>query len=191
MSEENNNSNNDLSREELNEELDKVKQSNRQKSILKKTGVVTCYRTSQPDEPDQEQEDSDCEESSGKTSGEKKRSRWGCLIGALAAIGGLFLFWKAACRPPFVMCYSPVPDRNRNGEDVRPTCYEIVIPDDNDAPVPDFDPADFEPSVESPSSDAEAEAAAEAAINDLQEYYEKVKRESPVNYDDNDAPTEE
>ena len=86
-------------------------------------------------------------------------------------------------------------------EEVRPTCYEIVIPDDNDDPVPDFDPTDFDPNMGSPSADAEAEAAAEAAINDLQEYYEKVKRESPVNYDDNadnpdssnnsDAPTED
>ena len=182
MSEDNNNSNNDLSREELNEELDKVKQSNRQKSILKKTGVVTCYRTSQPDEPDQEQEDSDCEESSGKTSSEKKRSRLGCLIGTLAAIGGLFLFWRTACRPIFVMCYSPVPDRNRNEEEIRPTCYEIAIPDENDIPDTESSPAVLD---------------SDAALEEVQQYYEKVKQESSVNKVDNadnaetnDKPTE-
>ena len=142
------------------------------------------------DELRRSQQESANKEQSGKTSGEKKRSRWGCLIGTLAAFGGIFLFWRTACRPQ-VLCYMPVPNRGSDGEEVRPTCYEIVIPDDIDDPAPEFDPAGFEPNMETPSSDAEAEAAAEAAINDLQEYYEKVKQESPVNNNNSDVPTED
>lgn len=168
---EDNNSNNELSREELNEELDKVKQSNRQASLLKRAGVTTCYRTSQSDEPSQPDEPfqqgksdilcyampSHSEEPSGKTSGGKKRSRWGCLIGTLAAIGGLFLFGRTACRPPFVMCYSPVPNQGSDGEDVRPTCYEIAIPDDNDIPDTESSPAELDPKQESQSSVEESD----------------------------------
>lgn len=179
MSEENNNSNNDLSREELNEQLDKVKQSARQTSLLKRAGVVTCYRTSQSDEHDPGQEDSDCEVRRGKTSGGKKRSRWGCLIGTLAAIGGLFLFWKTACRPQVISCYCPIPDRNRNEEEIRPTCYEIAIPFDDDIPNTESSPAELNP---------------DAALEEVQQYYEKVKQESSVNNADNaetnDKPTE-
>ena len=157
MSEENNNSNNDLSREELNEELDKVKKSAPQASLLKRAGVVTCYRTSQSDE--QEQEDSDSEEPNGKTSGGKKRSRWGCLIGTLAAIGGLFLFWRTACRPQ-VLCYSIhiIDDPSSKMDvDVRPTCYEIAIPDDNDIPDTESSPAELDPKPESQSSVEESD----------------------------------
>lgn len=158
MSEENNNSNNELSREKLNEQLDKVKQSARPKSLLKRAGVVTCYRTSQQDE--QEQENSDSEEQSDKTLGGKKRSRWGCLIGTLVAIGGLFLFWRTACRPQ-VTCYYPIlPDDDpysKIEKDVRPTCYEIVIPDDNDIPDTESSPAELDPKQESQSSVEESD----------------------------------
>ena len=136
-------------RDELNKQLDELRLS-QQESVLKET--------------------------SDQTSGVKKRSRWGCLIGTLAAFGGIFLFWRAVCRPPFVTCYSPVPDRNRNKEDIRPTCYEIVIPDDNDIPDTESSPA---------VSDSDA------ALEEVQQYYEKVKRESPVNNNNSDAPTED
>ena len=102
------------------------------------------------------QQNSANKESSGKTSGEKKRSRWGCLIGTLAAIGGIFLFWRTACRPQ-ITCYSPVPDRNRNGEDIRPTCYEIAIPDDDDISNTESSPAELNPNPESQSSVEESD----------------------------------
>lgn len=111
----------------------------------------------QLDELRRSQQKSANKEPRGETSGEKKRSCLGCLIGTLVAIGGIFLFWKAACRPPFVMCYSPVPDRNRNGEDIRPTCYEIVIPDDDDIPNTESSPAELNPNPESQSSVEESE----------------------------------
>lgn len=142
-------------RDELNEHLDELRRS-QQKSVHK--------------------------EPSGETSGEKKRSCLGCLIGTLVAIGGLFLFWRTACRPIFVMCYSPVPDRNRNEEEIRPTCYEIAIPDDNDIPDTESSPAVLD---------------SDAALEEVQQYYEKVKQESSVNKVDNadnaetnDEPTE-
>ena len=139
MSEDNNNSNNDLSREELYEQLDELRLS---------------------------QQESANKLQNGKTSDGKKRSRWDFLMTVLATIGGLFLFWRVACRPLFVMCYSPVPDRNRNEEEIRPTCYEIVIPDDNDIP------------------DAESSPAV-SALEEVQQYYEKVKQESFLNNADN------
>lgn len=162
---EDNNSNNELSREELNEELDKVKQSNRQASLLKRAGVTTCYRTSQQDEPFQQDEpDVECyampshsKEKSGKKSGRKKRSCLGCLIGTLVAIGGLFLFWRTACRPQVISCYCPIPDRNRNEEDIRPTCYEIAIPFDDDFLDTESSPADLNPNPEPQSSVEESD----------------------------------
>lgn len=156
MDSEHSNSTAQLERDELNEQLDELRLS-QQKSVNK--------------------------ESSDKTSGGKKRSRWGCLIGTLAAFGGIFLFWRAACRPIFVMCYSPVPDRNRNEEEIRPTCYEIAIPDENDIPDTESSPAVLD---------------SDAALEEVQQYYEKVKQESSVNNVDNaetnnnsDTPTEE
>ena len=143
MSEDNNNSNNDLSREELNEQLDELRLSQRESANKLQNG---------------------------KTSDGKKRSRWDFLMTVLATIGGLFLFWRVACRPLFVMCYSPVPDRNRNEEEIRPTCYEIVIPDDND--IPD---AESSPAVSN----------SDAALEEVQQYYEKVKQESFLNNADN------
>ena len=137
----------------------------------------------------QHQQESVHEKPSDKTSDENKRSCWGCLIGMLAALGGLLLFWRTACRPIFIMCYSPVPDRVRNEEDIKPTCYEIAIPDENDIPDTDFPPMELKPERESTTTDAEADAA----LEEVQQYYEKVKRESPVNNVDNaetkDEPT--
>lgn len=103
------------------------------------------------------QQESANKEPRGKTSSEKKRSRWGCLIGTLAAFGGIFLFWRAACRPLVISCYCPIPDRNRNEEDIRPTCYEIVIPDDDDIPNTESSPAELDPKPESQSSVEESE----------------------------------
>ena len=129
------------------------------------------------------QQESANKEPSGKTSGEKKRSRWGCLIGTLAAIGGLFLFWRTACRPPIndhpvMMCYCPAPEV-RFEEDGKSTSSEIDFPDDNDIPDAESSPA---------VSDSDA------ALEELQQYYEKVKQESPVNNADNaetgNEPTE-
>ena len=122
------------------------------------------------DELRRSQQGSANKESSGETSSGKKRSRWDFLMTVLATIGGLFLFWRVACRPIFVMCYSPVPDRNRNEEDIRPTCYEIAIPFDDDIPDTESSPAELN---------------SDAALEEVQQYYEKVKRESPVNKVDN------
>lgn len=86
-----------------------------------------------------------------------------------------------------MMCYSPAPDRNRDGEDIRPTCYEIVIPDDNDIPDTESSPAVSDPK---PKSQSVVENE-DAALEEVQQYYEKVKRESPINNaDSNDEPTE-
>lgn len=149
-------------RDELNEHLDELRRS-QQKSVHK--------------------------EQNDKTSGEKKRSRWGCLIGTLAAFGGLFLFWRTACRPLVISCYCPIPDRNRNEEEIRPTCYEIAIPFDDDFPDTESSPADLNPNPEPQSSVEDSDAA----LEEVQQYYEKVKRESPVNNVDNaetkDEPT--
>ena len=72
-------------RDELNEHLDELRRS-QQGSVRKKP--------------------------SGNTSGEKKRSCLGCLIGTLVAIGGLFLFWRAVCRPSVISsCYCPPCDQ--------------------------------------------------------------------------------
>ncbi|MBQ2621552.1 MAG: hypothetical protein IJF84_09480 [Thermoguttaceae bacterium] len=154
MDSENSNSTTQLERDELNEQLDELRLS-QQKSVHK--------------------------EQSDKTSGEKKRSRWGCLIGTLAAFGGIFLFWKAACRPQVISCYSPIPDRGSNEEDIRPTCYEIAIPFDDDIPDTESSPTELNPNPEPQSSIEEADAA----LEEVQQYYEKVKQESPVNKVDN------
>ena len=94
MSEENNNSNNDLSREELNDELDKVKQSNRPESFFKRAGVITCYRTSQPYEQEQGQEDNDeldrtNASNSQHTNQAKSHSLWSYLLSFLWIIVGI------------------------------------------------------------------------------------------------------
>ncbi len=135
------------------------------------------------DELRRSQQESANKEPSGETSSGKKRSRWDFLMTVLATIGGLFLFWRVACRPIFVMCYSPVPDRNRNEEEIRPTCYEIAIPDENDIPDTESSPAVLD---------------SDAALEEVQQYYEKVKQESFLNNVDNaetnndsDTPTEE
>ena len=143
-------------RDELNEHLDELRRS-QQGSVRKKP--------------------------SGNTSGEKKRSCLGCLIGTLVAIGGLFLFWRTACRPQ-VLCYCiHIHDDDYPSfimeEDVKPTCYEIAIPDDNDIPDTESSPAVLD---------------SDAALEEVQQYYEKVKLESSVNNVDNaetsDEPTE-
>ena len=130
MDSEHSNSTAQLERDELNEQLDEIRLS-QQESVNK--------------------------ESSGKTSGEKKRSRLGCLIGTLIAIGGFFLFWRTACRPQVISCYCPIPDRNRNEEDIRPTCYEIAIPFDDDFPDTESSPADLNPNPEPQSSVEESD----------------------------------
>lgn len=145
------------------------------------------------------QKESVYKEQSDKTSVGKKGScggclietLWGCLTGTLAAIGGLFLFWKTGCPPPFIMCYSP-PPQDKIDEDVKPTCYEIAIPDENNDPDTESSPVDWEPDPELILEDEEAET--DPALEELHQYYEKVKRESPVNNADNaetsNEPTE-
>lgn len=161
MSEENNKPNDDLSREEINDELDELRLS---------------------------QQESANKEQNSKTSDGKKRSRWGCLIGALAAIGWYLLFWRSIGKPPMIMmCYSPAPDRNRDGEDIRPTCYEIVIPDDNDIPDTESSPAVSDPK---PKSQSVVENE-DAALEEVQQYYEKVKRESFLNNADSNGEQKE
>lgn len=152
MSEENNKTNNDLSREELNEQLDALREKQQELNAKK-----------------------------------KPYSRWGRLLGFWGAISGLFIFGGTSC------CYSPPPQDYPNedeNETVRATCYEIVLPDENDIPDTGFPPTELEPERESTTTDAEADSA----LEEVQQYYEKVKQESPVNNgnnaDSNDELTE-
>ena len=85
----------------------------------------------------------------------------------------------------------PLPDQDgrMDENDIRPTCYEIVIPDDDDIPNTESSPAELNPDPEPQSSVEDSDAA----LEEVQQYYEKVKRESPVNNVDNaetkDEPT--
>ncbi len=112
------------------------------------------------DELRRSQRESAHKEQSDKTQGEKKRSCLGCLIGTLVAIGGLFLFWRTACRPQ-VLCYCiHIHDDDPSfimEEYVKPTCSEIAILDDNDIPDTESSPAELDPKQESQSSVEESD----------------------------------
>ena len=119
MSEENNKSNDDLSREELNKQLDALREKQQERNAKK-----------------------------------KPYSRWGRLLGFWGAISGLFIFGGTSC------CYSPPPKDYPNedeNETVRATCYEIVLPDENDIPDTESSPAELNPKPESQSSVEESD----------------------------------
>ena len=118
MSEKNNKSNDDLSREELNKQLDALREKQQERNAKK-----------------------------------KPYSRWGRLLGFWGAISGLFILGGTSC------CYSPpkdYPNEDEN-EPVRATCYEIVLPDENDIPDTEPSPAELDPKPESQSSVEESD----------------------------------
>lgn len=164
---EDNNSNNDLSREELNEQLDELRQSQQERKPQKKT-----------------------------------RPRWKRrLLGFLGVISGLFLL-GTSCSKPTVTCYrhaDPEDEEETTEEEeddeilnapedrVRTMCYYRINVTDNNSSY-DNDNSDSDslydflaPNWEPQSSDKEADPA----LEEVQQYYEKVKRESFLNNADN------
>ena len=187
MAENNNKSNNDLSREEIDKQLDELRQSQQERKPQKKT-----------------------------------RPRWKRrLLGFLGVISGLFLL-GTSCSKPTVTCYrhaepddeeeTPVEedDDDFDDEEYGETLCYLYIEDDPNAkpeenvPKPDPDSNLFDPELEDQYDRAlgigdepepqPAVSDSDAALEELQQYYEKVKRESFLNNANNtetdNKPTE-
>lgn len=124
MSEDNKKSNNELNREDLNEQLDELREGQQ--------------------EPNADFDDA---------ANDKPHSWWTYLWWGLCAVGGLFLFWRTSCTPQ-VTCYviKTIPDRGKipvQEPDDSPEimCYDVVI-EDIDVPEPEPDPVEPEPEQE-------------------------------------------
>ncbi|MBR5709817.1 MAG: hypothetical protein IKX40_03595 [Thermoguttaceae bacterium] len=179
MDTENSNSTPQTERDRINEQLDELRQSQQERKPQKKT-----------------------------------RPRWKRrLLGFLGVISGLFLL-GTSCSKPTVTCYrhadpedeeeAPVEEEdeilNAPDDRVRTMCYYRINVSDNNSSYDngnsDSDSLyDFlAPNWEPQSSDEEADPG----LEEVQQYYEKVKQESSVNNVDNaetndnsDTPTEE
>lgn len=150
----------------------------------------------------------------------KPRSRWKRrLLGFLGVISGLFLL-GTSCSKPTVTCYRRAEDPDEEETSVEENdddfdddeygetlCY-IYIGDEPDAnskvPKPNPDSNLYDPELEAQydnllgiNNEPEPQSAvsdSDAALEEVQQYYEKVKRESFLNNVDNaennDQPTE-
>lgn len=178
MDTENSNSTPQTERDRINEQLDELRQSQQERKPEKKT-----------------------------------RPRWKRrLLGFLGVISGLFLL-GTSCSKPTVTCYrhagpedeeeTPVEedDDDFDDEEYGETLCYLYIEDDPNAkpeeniPKPDPDSNLFDPELEAEydsvlgiGNEPEPKPAvsdSDAALEELQQYYEKVKRESFLNNVDN------
>ena len=121
MSEDNNKSNNDLSRDKLNDQLDELRES--------------------------QQESADPEEASN----DKPHSWWTYLWWGLCAVGGLFLFWRTSCMPQVTCySIMKMPDKDKTpvqepDDSPEIMCYDVEFIDNSE---PEPAPAEPEPEQE-------------------------------------------
>ena len=182
MDTENSNLTTQSERDKLNEQLDELRQDQQERKLQKKT-----------------------------------RSRWKRLLGFMGVISSLFLL-GTSCSKPTVTCYRRAEDPDEEEASVEENdvdfddepvelCY-VYIEDDyidsNKKPVPNPDSNLYDPELEAhydnlmginnePETKPEV-SDSDAALEEVQQYYEKVKRESFLNNIDNaetnDQPTE-
>ena len=119
MAENNNKSNNDISRDELNDQLDELRES--------------------------QKDPADFDEIANDT----PRSWWTYFWWGLCAVGGLFLFWRTSCTPQVTCyVIKTIPDRGKipvQEPDDSPEimCYDVVI-EETDKSAPEPSPAEPE-----------------------------------------------